>query len=215
MICDWGRPTIIAALCAVCVLCASVSCQTANDAVVSRIIDGDTFQITEGETVRIIGIDALEGDELSAAYLEKLIEGKAVRLVFGKDKRDRYGRLLAYVELSDGTDIGARMIQEGQALAYLKYPFERQDRYIPLEIEARKASKGIWAGHFRASRAPPASDKTVIDTVASDDPIVYVTRTGKKYHRDGCRYLRKSKISMKLSEAQKRFGPCSVCWPPR
>jgi hypothetical protein len=43
---------------------------------------------------------------------------------------------------------------------------------------------------------------------------VYVTRTGGKYHRDGCRYLRRSRIPMSLREAARRFGPCSVCRPP-
>lgn len=45
---------------------------------------------------------------------------------------------------------------------------------------------------------------------------VYVTDTGKKYHVDGCRYLRKSRIPMKLAEAKKAgYDPCSVCKPPR
>jgi hypothetical protein len=42
---------------------------------------------------------------------------------------------------------------------------------------------------------------------------VYVTRTGAKYHRDGCRYLAQSKIPMSLKEAAKRFEPCKVCRP--
>lgn len=44
---------------------------------------------------------------------------------------------------------------------------------------------------------------------------VYVTRTGSKYHRSGCRYLRQSMIPMQLSEARGSYGPCSVCSPPR
>jgi hypothetical protein len=44
--------------------------------------------------------------------------------------------------------------------------------------------------------------------------VVYVTKTGEKYHRDGCRYLSKSKIAMSLKEAAARYGPCSVCKPP-
>jgi hypothetical protein len=38
---------------------------------------------------------------------------------------------------------------------------------------------------------------------------IYVTRTGQKYHRDGCRYVARSRIPMSLKEATKRFGPCS------
>ena len=45
--------------------------------------------------------------------------------------------------------------------------------------------------------------------------IVYITRTGAKYHRDGCRYLSQSKIETTLKDAlAKRLGPCGVCKPP-
>ena len=44
---------------------------------------------------------------------------------------------------------------------------------------------------------------------------VYVTKTGKKYHRDGCSYLRRSKILISLADAKKRYSPCSRCNPPR
>jgi len=44
---------------------------------------------------------------------------------------------------------------------------------------------------------------------------VYVTRTGSKYHNDGCRYLSQSKIAIDLTDAiSKGYGPCSVCKPP-
>ena len=66
------------------------------------------------------------------------------------------------------------------------------------------------------------SGATAFPTIAvaaqsQQDPAritVYVTRTGAKYHRDGCRYLSRSKIPMSLKEAAKRFTPCRVCKPP-
>ena len=49
-----------------------------------------------------------------------------------------------------------------------------------------------------------------------EDVTVYVTRTGKKYHRYGCSSLRRSKIPISLAEARQRnYGPCSRCNPPR
>ncbi len=45
------------------------------------------------------------------------------------------------------------------------------------------------------------------------EAVVYITKTGKKYHRDGCRYLSRSRIPVKRVEAQKRYDPCSVCRP--
>lgn len=50
-----------------------------------------------------------------------------------------------------------------------------------------------------------------IDLIAQ---TVYITKTGSKYHRDGCRYLSKSKIAIDLASAIKSYGPCSVCKPP-
>jgi len=66
-----------------------------------------------------------------------------------------------------------------------------------------------WAASHPAPPGVPAA------TPADDgDTAVYVTRTGKKYHRDGCRSLSRSRIPMKLSEAANRYGPCAVCRPP-
>ena len=48
----------------------------------------------------------------------------------------------------------------------------------------------------------------------TEDTIVYVTKTGEKYHSAGCRYLSKSSIAMRLGDAVKRYSPCSVCSPP-
>jgi hypothetical protein len=52
-------------------------------------------------------------------------------------------------------------------------------------------------------------------TTETGEQIVYVTRTGSKYHKAGCPYLSKSAIPMKLMDAAARYGPCGVCNPPR
>lgn len=66
-------------------------------------------------------------------------------------------------------------------------------------------------------QAPPkGSVTTPKPSKSSNDPIVYITNTGKKYHKEGCRFLAKSKISLKLSEAKKKgYTPCSVCNPTK
>ena len=46
-----------------------------------------------------------------------------------------------------------------------------------------------------------------------DTTSVYITRTGTKYHRDGCRYLKSSKIPIALTDAKRQYSPCSVCKP--
>jgi len=49
----------------------------------------------------------------------------------------------------------------------------------------------------------------------SKEVIVYITKTGSKYHSGGCRYLSKSKIAISLQDAKSSYGACSVCNPPR
>ena len=51
--------------------------------------------------------------------------------------------------------------------------------------------------------------------VQPKEQIVYVTRTGAKYHTESCRYLRKSKIPMNLSDAKASYDPCKVCDPAK
>jgi hypothetical protein len=58
------------------------------------------------------------------------------------------------------------------------------------------------------------SDKNKSPPAPAKEITVYITRTGQKYHRAGCRSLRKSMIPVSLSEAKKRYLPCSVCSPP-
>lgn len=48
---------------------------------------------------------------------------------------------------------------------------------------------------------------------SNESGYVYVTRTGSKYHQGWCRYLRKSKIKMRLSDAlSSGYDACSVCY---
>lgn len=62
-----------------------------------------------------------------------------------------------------------------------------------------------------ANISVPAS--TVL--AANSDTTVYITKTGKSYHTDGCKRLSKSKIEITLQEAVKNYTPCSKCNSPK
>lgn len=92
---------------------------------VARVIDGDTIKLSNGDRVRYIGINTPEtkhprkgveyfGPEASA-FNKKLVGGKKVRLEFDVQRRDRYGRLLAYVYLLDGTFVNLELVRQGFA----------------------------------------------------------------------------------------------------
>ena len=97
----------------------------AASARVLRVIDGDTIEVSiEGseEDVRYIGVDTPEtvkpgapvecyGPQASAAN-HRLVEGRTVRLVFDRERRDAYGRLLAYV-YARGRSRGGRSARGG------------------------------------------------------------------------------------------------------
>ena len=116
---------------------------------VSRVIDGDTIELSTGERVRYIGIDTAETDEAlgkaMTEYNRRLVEGKTVRLEFDKDQHDKYGRLLAYVYVDD-LFVNALLVKQGLARVMTVKPNVRyKDYFKQLEKEAKKAKRGIWS----------------------------------------------------------------------
>ena len=119
---------------------------------VERVIDGDTIHVrVEGKsrTVRLIGVDTPEtvhptravqyfgreaGAFTKAALLQKDRTGDTV---------DRYGRWLRYV-LLDGDNFNARLIRDGYAHAYRRFPFSKRTEFIRLEEQARQRGIGLW-----------------------------------------------------------------------
>jgi endonuclease YncB( thermonuclease family) len=83
-------------------------------------VDGDTLRLGNGETVRLVGIDAPEagecGSERATDNLSRLVLGQQVRLRGPDQARDRYGRLLKYVDVGS-RDAGLRLIKNGLAVA--------------------------------------------------------------------------------------------------
>ena len=116
---------------------------------VARVIDGDTIELSTGERVRYIGIDLDETDEtlgmVMKEYNRRLVEGKNVRLEFDKDRHDKYGRLLAYVYVDD-LFVNALLVKQGLARVMTVKPNVRyKDYFKQLELEAKKARRGIWS----------------------------------------------------------------------
>lgn len=120
---------------------------------VVEVVDGDTLdvQLPDGtvERVRIVSINAPEGDECysseAAEALTALVDGEAVRLVVDHSNRDRYGRLLRYVELA-GDDVGLRLVRDGAALVRVSEPDDAREGVLrAAETQARDGARGLWA----------------------------------------------------------------------
>jgi len=127
---------------------------------VQRVIDGDTFVLTTGEKVRLLGIDtpeldskvvqeknlAIKATELTKSY----VEGKQIKLTFDGKTKDIFGRTLSYVWLTnnEGKDslfIQAELLKAGLA-RILMYPKDKMYYHLfyNLRNTARKNKLGIW-----------------------------------------------------------------------
>ncbi len=125
---------------------------------VDRVVDGDTAKVFYGgrsEYVRYIGIDTPESvkpgtpvecfGEESKRFNAERIEGRSVRLVFDRERRDRYKRLLAYVYVGDSL-LNAEILRRGYGTTLEIRPnTARAGQFARIEAEARRASRGLWA----------------------------------------------------------------------
>ncbi|MGG5252423.1 thermonuclease family protein [Neobacillus sp. SM06] len=133
-------------------------------ATISRVVDGDTVQLSTGQKVRLIGVNTPEsttrhetyGKEASN-YTTNKLEGKQVWLQKDVSETDRYGRLLRIIWLSiptndmDENEIRTKMFNADLVLnGYAEpstYPpdVKYSDVFVKFAREARSATKGLWA----------------------------------------------------------------------
>ena len=124
---------------------------------VAAVVDGDTLDVTlvgRPERVRLLGVDTPEtvdprkpigcyGPE-AAAFTAGRLTGRTVRLRFDRQRRDRYGRLLAYVEV-DGRRFNDELLAGGYARLLVIPPNGRHGRaMLDQELAARTAGRGLW-----------------------------------------------------------------------
>ncbi|QII10011.1 thermonuclease [Candidatus Kuenenia stuttgartiensis] len=153
-------------------LFSGVQAETYDNAIIVRIIDGDTLKINykgNEESVRLIGVDTPEskankkaqkdaertGQDIStitamgkasANFTRGLAKpGDAVRVEFDVQPKDKYGRLLAYIYLANGKMLNEELVKAGYA-TIMTYPpnVKYQERFLKAYREARESRKGLW-----------------------------------------------------------------------
>jgi micrococcal nuclease len=134
---------------------------------VEWIYDGDTIKVAGIGKVRLLGIDTPEREESDKdRFFVKLggngktlrriagealrfniahVKGKEVRLSLDHEKRDAYGRQLAYVTLPDGRLLNRLLLEKGYAVVYRRFDFRLKEEFLGAEEQARHMKVGLWA----------------------------------------------------------------------
>ncbi|KKR39546.1 MAG: hypothetical protein UT72_C0006G0005 [Candidatus Woesebacteria bacterium GW2011_GWB1_40_101] len=117
---------------------------------VTKVIDGDTVVLENGQTVRYIGIDAPEtkGECFATESTNKnkeLVLGKVVKLEKDVSETDRYKRLLGYVYVND-IFVNDYLVRDGYARVYTYPPdVKYKDKFLESEKYARENNLGLWS----------------------------------------------------------------------
>jgi len=130
---------------------------------VARVVDGDTLDVDipdgrhQHTRIRLWGVDTPEtvkpglvkpdhfGPEASE-FAKKAASGQTVKLELepGRETRDKYGRLLAYVILPDGRMLNKVLIDEGYGYADPGFEHHLKGEFARAERDARKNRRGLW-----------------------------------------------------------------------
>ncbi|MDR3540915.1 MAG: ComEC/Rec2 family competence protein [Desulfosporosinus sp.] len=197
------------------------------------LFEGDAQEQSENEMINAgfnLKADVLKvghhgsNTSSSSAFLAK-VQPKFAVISVGKG--NSYGHP-AKVTIDHLTNIGAKVFRtdisgtivaesDGTNITINAIATEVQPRAPTPAVSAAPAPV---AAVVTAPAPTPVTSAVVTPSPApkqtNQDVTVFITKTGKKYHIDGCRSLSKSKIPISLSEAQsKGYTPCSICNPPQ
>jgi len=125
-----------------------------HDARVTRHTDGDTLWLSGIGKVRLIGVDTPEVygrvecfGRAASAFVRRLLPlGARVRYSLGVERRDRYGRALAYLYTDGGRFVNLLLVRRGYAQPLTVPPNDRfAARFVAAAREARASGAGLWA----------------------------------------------------------------------
>jgi micrococcal nuclease len=184
-----------------------------QEALVVRVIDGDTLVLAGGRAVRVLSIDAPEmaRDGRPAEFLAHqakaalagLTLNRKISLEYGPLHYDQYGRLLAYLFLSDHTLVNAELVRRGLARVYFHSPnLSYRKVLLAAQQEAIEAGRGIWPRLLQ-----------------QDEPYYLGNRRSLRLHRPKCPLGARmaSANRVRFTSLKKAYllgySPCRSCKP--
>ncbi len=180
---------------------------------VKYVYDGDTILIDNNEKVRYLGIDAPEighHGEISEfmaiqsrVYNLRLVGHGKIRLEFGQNHRDQYGRFLAFVYIESGEMVNGLLVKHGLAHVMVESPKQNHfELLLEYQRQAMTNRLGIW------SNSP-----------VMPEPHYIGNRASYRFHRSACPFGRKifpkNRIHFATYDAAywEGFSPCEKCRP--
>jgi len=175
---------------------------------VTRVIDGDTFELADGERVRLMGIDAPDEEQCyfkeSKEALKKFVEGKVVELRKDVTDTDEYGRLLRHPILTSGGSamlVEEDMVSGGYAVSrsnprdklYYKLLLEKKN-------EAKAARAGLWGACDIESTEPTQGDTPPPSAKCSIKGNISLHTFEKTYMLKECAQYSQIKVDPTLGE---------------
>lgn len=214
---------------------------SATPAPVVEVRDADLIVVEarRGRFVaQLFGVQSRRGESGAASrrFLEHLLIGEQVYLKYERPAHAESVPRRAYVfRAPDGLFVNAELIRQGYATMDAGVDSRYRDQFEACERRARAAAKGVWS-ILAAPDAPatqpaappaataPAASRPVVgesgsaEQSASTDgavkQMVYVTKSGVKYHRATCSFAKKGATAIPLQEALKqKLTPCTRCRP--
>jgi micrococcal nuclease len=197
---------ILLAASAVFVTCGDDPLRHLETAKVVAVRDGDTIELSDGRAVRYIGIDTPEIGEYQAdtatAFNAALVLGKIVKLEYGRDRLDRYGRTLAFVFVGRRM-VNMELLKAGLAWCYFfEGNYKYADQMVLALQSAMQQHRGLWSvaatetdtayvGSFRSFRFH-RTDCPSVDKIKEDNLVFFPARDSAIYSG---------------------FAPCGYCHP--
>lgn len=131
--------------------------------IVEKVFDGDTILLSDGQKVRLLGVNTPEvagrnkaaepGGDAAKAWLKQRLEHKRVRLEFDVEKQDKYMRTLAYVFTEDRQHINLELVRGGFAAVNIYPPnLKYVDALVAAQQSAEQAGIGIWRDRAYAAK---------------------------------------------------------------
>lgn len=135
---------LITILCSLSCVSLSSCASVEKTVYIVKVVDGDTFDDSDGNRYRMYGIDAPEKGQpfgkTAKRFLSGMILNKNVKIEVMN--ADRYGRSVCKVYDENNSDVGAAMLKAGLAHHFRRY--DDSAEYERFEVEAREQRRGLW-----------------------------------------------------------------------